>query len=244
MIVRGTKQLGSFKRGINLYIPNKRLSNIVLDGLLLHLDANNLSSYSGSGATWYDLSSPSNDMSLIDTPTFNSSSPKHFSFNGSSEYATGSGNVVPQTAYTKCVWFKLAAYVDNNLVSSSTGGHFMFFASDASHKLFCGHSNWTGAGNPYLSYPSNTVFDLDTWYFAVLTFNTTDGMTLYINGVLDSVYTARKTAHSGTGATNLATFGGSNLLNGSISIVMTYDRAISASEALANYNATKSIFGY
>lgn len=120
----------------------------------------------------------------------------------------------------------------------------MYFASNASHKLYCGHSNWTGGGDQYTSYPSNTVFSLNTWYFAVLTFNTTDGMTLYVNGVLDSTYTARKTAHGGDGSTNIACFApAGNPLNGSISIVMTYNRALTSSEALYNYNQTKSIFG-
>jgi hypothetical protein len=68
-------------------------------------------------------------------------------------------------------------------------------------------------------------------------------MTLYINGVQDSTYTANKTAHSGDSSTNIATFGGGNLLNGRISKVYCYNRSLTAAEVLQNYNVDKSQFG-
>ena len=243
MIVKGTKQSGLFRRGVNLYTPTKKVP-IIASGLLLYLDANNIRSYGGSGSTWSDLALPGSDnITLVGSPTFNSTSPKSFSFNGS-QYGTGTGNVVPQTAYTKCVWFKLSATFDNNLVSSASGsganpGHFMYFAG--TNKLYCGHADWIGG---YDQYGSTATFSLNTWYFAVLTFNTTDGMALYINGVLDSTYTSKKTAHSGDGSTNIACFSaGGNTLKGSISMVMTYNRALNSSEVAYNYNQTKSVFG-
>lgn len=238
MVIKGTKQLGLFNRGINLYVPVQR--GVIKNGLLLYLDANNIRSYGGSGNTWHDLASPSNNVTLVGSPTFTSSTPKHFSFNGSNQHGTSLGETVPSTAYTKCVWFKLGAYVDNNLVSSESGGHYMFF--QGGNKMYNGHSNWAGFPS---NYPSTATFSLNTWYNVALTFNTTDGMKLYINGVLDSSYTAIKTAHNGDGSTNIACYiAGGNLLNGSISMVMTYNRAITASEVLRNYEVTKSNFGY
>ena len=216
--------------------------SIVTDGLLLYLDANNNLSYNGSGSTWYNLASSSSNINLQGSPTFNLSSPKNLSFNGSNQYGTGGGITVPQATYTKCVWFKLSSYsTNNNLVSSQAGGHFMFFG--ATNKLHCGHTNWINYGLTFLSYPSATTFNLDTWYFAVLTFDTLNGMKLYINDNLDSTYT-QKTIHSGDESTDIASFGGDNLLNGAISMVMTYNRAISASEVSRNYQITKSLFGY
>ena len=44
-------------------------------------------------------------------------------------------------------------------------------------------------------------------------------MTLYINGIQDSTYTADKNAHGGDSSTDIASFGGSNLLDGRISKV-------------------------
>ena len=53
-------------------------------GLLLHLDAGNSNSYSGSGNTWNDLS-PSGNNGIINGATFNSSN-KSFDFDGSNDY--------------------------------------------------------------------------------------------------------------------------------------------------------------
>lgn len=223
-------------------------ATINTNGILLYLDANNNRSYNGSGSTWFDLASPSHDVTLVGSPSFNSTAPEFFSFNGSTQYGTSAGVTVPQAAYTKCVWFRLNSYAsNNNLVSSQAGGHFMFLAT--TNKLYCGHADWnTLYGLGYNAYPSTASFDLNKWYFAQLTFDTTNGMRLYINGVLDSTFTSggtwNKNAHGGDGSTEIASFGAGNLLNGDISIVLTYGRAITDTEALINYQATKSIFGY
>lgn len=212
-------------------------STLVIDGLTLKLDAGNLLSYPGSGSTWYDLADTQQNITLINSPTFTSSSPSYFTFDGSTQRGSGSGAVLTTTSYTKSVWFYLNGYADNNLVSSDTGGHFIYM--NGGNKIYCGHANW---GN-YIAYPSTANINLSTWYNVTLTFNTTDGMTLYINGTQDSTYTANKSAHSGDNSTNIASFGGGNLLNGRISKVYCYNRSLTADEVLQNYNSDKSQFG-
>ena len=210
---------------------------LVTDGLTLQLDAGNISSYSGSGTTWYDLAGTQQNITLVNSPTFTSGTPAYFTFNGSNQRGSGSGAVLTQTTYTKSVWFYLNGYNDNNFVSSDTGGHFMYMAGGT--KIYSGHSNW---GN-YQAYQSTAAFSLNTWYNVTLTFNTTDGMVLYINGVQDSTYTANKSAHNGDSSTNIASFGGGNLLNGRIAKVYCYNRSLTAAEVLQNYNVDKSQFG-
>jgi len=215
-------------------------SQLVTSGLTLRLSASDSGSYPGSGTVWYDLAPPQQNITLINSPTYTSTSPGYFTFNGTNQRgsgATGTG-VLPQTQYTKSVWFYLNANADNNLVSSDTGGHFMYFASG--NKIYSGHANW----NNYAAYPSTATFSLNTWYYAALTFNTTDGMKLYVNGVLDSTYTANKTAHTGDGSVNIASFGGGNFLNGRISKVYCYNRSLTAGEVLDNFNADKAQFGF
>ena len=211
--------------------------SIVTDSLTLQLDAGNSVSYGGSGVIWTDISGIEQNIELVNSPTYTSGTPAYFTFNGSDQFGVGNGEVLSSTSYTKSVWFYLNGYADNNLLSSDTGGHFMFMAS--SNKIYCGHSNW---GN-YLAYPSTADISLSTWYNATLTFNTTDGMVLYINGIQDSTYTAEKTAHSGDSSTNIATFGGGNLLNGRIAKVYCYSRSLTSDEVLQNYNFDKATFG-
>ncbi|WP_282459068.1 hypothetical protein, partial [Mycoplasmopsis arginini] len=59
-----------------LYVKNNAISSnditsvgvfkekVNRDGLIMHLDAANLNSYSGSGGVWYDLSGTSNDVNI------------------------------------------------------------------------------------------------------------------------------------------------------------------------------------
>lgn len=211
---------------------------IVTDNLTLQLDASNPTSYPGSGTTWIDLAGTQQNITLVNTPVFTSGTPSYFTFNGSNQRGSGTGVVLSSTTYTKSVWFYLNAYTDNNVVSSDTGGHYMFF--QGGNKMYNGHSNWAGFPS---NYPSTATFSLSTWYNVALTFNTTDGMKLYINGNLDSSYTAIKTAFTGDGSTNIAAYGAGNLLNGRIAKVYCYTKTLSAAEVLQNYNADKAQFG-
>ncbi len=209
---------------------------ISTDNLTMQLDASNSSSYSGSGTTWYSLVTPQANISLVGSPSYTSTSPGYFSFNGTTQYGTGSDSVLDPNSYTKSVWFYLNTYTDNNLVSKD-GQHYMFFGGG--NKLYSGHANWPGFPN---TYPSTATFSLGLWYCVTLTFNTTDGMKLYINGVLDSTYTATKTAFVGNGSVNIGSYSTGNLLNGRIAKVYCYDRSISAEEVLKNYEADKEQF--
>jgi len=213
-------------------------SSIVTDNLTLQLDASNASSYPGSGTTWFDLAGTQQNITLVNSPTYTATAPSYFTFNGSTQRGSGSGAVLSSTTYTKAVWFYLNAFADNNLVSSEAGGHYMFFAGG--NKLYSGNSNWAGFPS---NFPSTATFSLSTWYNATITFNTTDGMKLYINGALDSTYTTIKTAFTGNGSTNIASYGTGNLLNGRIAKVYAYNRSLTAAEVLQNYNADKAKFG-
>jgi Concanavalin A-like lectin/glucanases superfamily len=228
-------------RGVNITNTNIVASGSgpVLSNLTMYLNANDSASYPGTGTTWFDISGFGADIALNNSPTFTASSPAYFTFNGSNQYGLGSTNgVLDNTKYTKSVWFYLNGYGDNNLSSSAPGGHFMYMAT--TNKIYSGHTDWPNYG----AFPSVFSFSLNTWYYVALTFDTTVGMSLYVNGVLDSTYTANKSAFTGNGSTNVATFGGGNLLNGRISQAFFYNKRLSGAEVLQNYNSTKSIYGY
>jgi len=56
-------------------------------GLVLSLDATNISSYPGTGTIWYDLSGKGNNATIIGSPVFNSTT-KDFYFNAIAKYIT------------------------------------------------------------------------------------------------------------------------------------------------------------
>jgi len=220
---------------------------LVTDGMLLRLDANETSSYSGSGATWSDISGNGNHMSLKFSPTYVSSTISYFDFNGTTQYAQGTGITIPSTSYTKSVWFWIDAYADNNIVSgyNGTGGHFLFMGSSVYNKIFVGHHNQVPSFAPnFITYQSTASISLNTWYNVTVTFNTTNGFKIYINGQLDSSHNMTL-AHLGSGTTNLGAYSdsGGNYLNGRISKVYTYNRVLSATEILQNFNADRTQFG-
>lgn len=63
---------------------------IVNSGLVLHLDAANLRSYSGTGTSWYDLSGNNNTGTLTNGPTYDSLNKGNLVFDGTNDLVTTS----------------------------------------------------------------------------------------------------------------------------------------------------------
>ena len=210
---------------------------VVDNSLSMWIDFAQNESYPGSGSTVNDISSGGNaDITLYNSPYFNSyEGGGSASFDGVNQYGIGSGTPLNLTSYTKSFWVKLASYSgNNNTVSSFLGGHFCFFAS--SNRIYCGHSDWPN----FLAFPSNLAFNLNEWHHIAVTFDTTNGMTLYINSVLDSTFNTYLTPVPGNGQVDIACFNaGNNLLTGTISQVMIYTRVLTANEIGQNYNALR-----
>ncbi len=106
-------------------------------------------------------------------------------------------------------------------------------------KIYCGHSDW----GSFTAYPSVATINLNTWYNVTLTFSTTNGMTLYINGSQDSTYTVLKTAHPGTGTASIAAYVAGNNLKGRIGKVYCYNVELTSAQVLQNYNNDKATYG-
>jgi hypothetical protein len=212
---------------------------LVWDGLTVYLDAG---TYPGSGTAWTDNAKPENNATLVNAPTFSSATGGYFTFaSASTQYATVSGSPINSASYTKSCWFYLNSTTDNNLLSFDDGaatGHYMFFGG--TNRLYAGHTAWTGFPTTFQSAGS---FSNSVWHSAAVTFNTTDGMKIYINGVLDSTYTAQLTAPVGVGLNIGSYSAGGNLLNGRIAQVLIYNRSLRAEEISRNFAATRSRFG-
>lgn len=79
-------------------------SRAITDGLVLHLDAANVKSYTGSGTTWSDMSGDSNNATLINGPSYTSDNNGGIIFDGTDDYATFGKNAselgISDTAFT------------------------------------------------------------------------------------------------------------------------------------------------
>lgn len=225
--------------GVNKFGRRKRilLGGVISSGLTLKLTAATF-----ANPSWPDQSGNGNDLVAYNNPVLTSGSPSYVTFVASSSHrAIGlTTGVIPTTQYSKTVWFYLNTMVDNNLVSSATGGHFMFLGG--TNILYAGHTNvmpYAGAG----AFGSTSTFTTNTWYHAAVTFSTSEGIKMYINGTLDASNAGFTTAHNGDGSTNVGVFGAGNFLNGRIGEVYCYNRVLTAGEILQNFNATRSTYG-
>ena len=208
---------------------------IVTDGLALYLDAANTRSYSGSGNTWFDISRLGYALVARNSPTFVSSSAgSYFSLNGSNQdfYLASFGPAFTEITFNMWVWRNGTQNVYTGLVMSRGN------ASGFTYQTGALGYHWLNNVGTYL-YSSGVDTANQTWSMATLVITATDAK-WYLNGVLQNT---RTVSHSSSTFSNLyigSDNGSANrYYNGRISMVQLYNRALSATEVLQNYNATK-----
>ena len=227
-------------------------TSFVTDGLLLHLDAGNDSSYNGSGTTWYDLSGNNRNATLVNTPTFdNTTNGGLFSFDDTSyEYAT-IPNIGDQSVFTVEVWCRVHKSLTGKVTSIVTNQYnlsdrlnFSIGTNRAptSYNMSFGYfrSGWNNV--------NGFAASLDTWYHLLGTY---DGVALkfYKNGVIDTQVSSSSTPASG-GEIRIArrwddvANNSSNFFDGDVSIVRVYSKPLSSVEVTQNYNTEKSRYGF
>ena len=220
-------------------------SGIVSSGLLMHLDAGDSNSYSGTGTTWSDLSGNGNHATLVNGPTYRSSDGGHFDFDGSNDNVT-TNLQLPNRPYTVSTW----VYVDATNAQYSWFITQMWSYSNSALVMYAG-------GNPYkfkisrqlvaggISMESSTTVIASTWYNFCLTVSSTD-YKLYVNGTLEDTATnsGNESANSGNikiGVNANQTW--PSYFEGKMSSVLVYNKALSATEVTQNFNAIKSRYG-
>jgi hypothetical protein len=208
---------------------------IVTDGLALCLDAGNAKSYPGTGTIWTDISRNNRDATLINGPTFSSDNYGGIIFDGTNDYATVT--LSSEANYSLSFWLyvtSLPASGEEQVFDPAgigAGSVSLLFSSGA----WKWHS-WNGTASRI----GNTVFT-GRWYNFVMTTAVT-ATNFFINGVLDSQFVNGTSLVGGQGALFSVKGGGTRNLNGVLSSFLMYNKALSASEILQNYNATKGRF--
>ena len=215
---------------------------IVTSGLVLCLDAANRKSYPGSGPTWTDLSGNGNNLTLTNSPTWNSSG--YFS-TGSTGYFTGSGSALIPTgnsSYTMICWVRVTgSWVDSNKGIISIGG---FGTSNQSNALRTNNTSlgqlthyWWG--NDLLITNNNAGLSVGTWFMVTAQFDGTNRR-VWANTTNVGSDTPGS-SHNVTSTTiQVAKTYATEYLQGDIATAQIYNRALSATEIAQNFNALKS----
>lgn len=248
---------------LNDYVINRKIRNlnasflanspIVLNGLVLWLDAGASDSYPAGGTVWRDLAG-SNNGTLTNGPTFSSANGGSVVFDGSDDYATlGTPSLLNgvQVPLTICMWAKANSFGTYNVLWSAdkalTGGGLYSMLRLDSGILRYFTTNSSGGfqfnGSPNLT-PSTNVWN----FYAVTVLGTLSSptVTLYLNN--SSQTYSYSTLSSSPNLTVNFRIGSSErtngeFWNGNISNAMWYNRALTSAEILQNYNATKGRFG-
>jgi hypothetical protein len=215
--------------------------NIVTSGLVLYLDAGYPSSYLTPSTTWYDVSGYGNNGTLVNGPTYNSNDGGSIVFDGVDDYVDiGYKLNLLNNDITQEAWVNANSFINgwhgiiSNMPSWGTGFSLQIGTIQNIAAMVSGvylTTSWT---------PS-----LNVWYHIVATHRSSDNLNvLYVNGVQENTVT-REISYVENAVTKVGLFYTYNGLpfSGDIDVVRSYNRALTSSEVLQNYNAQKSRFG-
>ena len=213
---------------------------LVTDGLILNVDAGNTDSYPGTGTTWYDLSTASNNATLTDsTPWTSAGDLSYFTF--SAGYADA-GYILPNTTYTKIGIFRYAGGYYGNLMSGNgTTSQHAFWGADTPY-LQSGHNGQSGGS--WSTVVSPVVTPANQWVFGAVSFSSTTGWRLYLNN--NAVVTNPDTAQfvDNPAQLQIGAFETNNYLNGDVAVSLVYDRVLTDEEIAQNFAHYQSRFGF
>lgn len=223
---------------------------IVRSGLVLNLDAAQKTSYSGSGTTWYDLSGNRNNGTLVGGPTFSSINGGNLIFDKVDDWFYTSLSTIgdANTSFSWGGFVKINAstspnrFVFGNYTENATVPFFAIAFNNSGDNTFIYIRDSTG-GTELTSTGAN--LDLNNWYYLLgVRDASANQVKLYVNGLLRDTQTFSGSLNTKSTQNN---FGGVRHLTGyidcNIGLVHVYNRVLSASEILQNYNATKGRFG-
>ena len=225
-------------------------AQIVTIGSVLFLDASNTNSYPGSGTTWADLSGNNNNGTLTNGPTFSAANGGCIVFDGVNDYVAG-GNLGTFYSQGTISYWMYSTAVENYRNPFSTnylGGNvairfeqFTTASPSGGFSVVIGNDAGTYAG---YSYSPSAILTVNSWYNVVLVWNTvTNNVIGYLNGDLkfNSSHTYWATTLPAIAIGN--GFSSDRYFKGNISSVGIYNRALTATEVLQNFNATRTRFG-
>lgn len=237
--------------------------NIVLNGLVMCLDAANIKSYPGSGSLWTDISGKGNNATLLNGPTFSPTNNGGIVFDGSTQYSHPPISLSYLNSCTMEATFNSSVYV--------AGAKTIFgyaqksgYTAPTIGSMYINTGTLTasiiGVTDGYRYVTGGTIL-ANRNYHVTFTKDTIKGiLQLYVNGILMGTQTF--TAANYAQWTTLGSYIGTNVLdiakstntvagqgwstdyfNGTIYGLKVYSRVLSSSEIQQNFNALRSRYG-
>jgi hypothetical protein len=217
-------------------------TNIARNGLMLHLDAANVKSYSGSGTTWADLSRNGNNGTLVNGVGYSSANNGSLLFDGSNDHADF---FAPNLGTTTTVemWVNLGA---------GYAGKMFFGWLRYDVYTPSGHIGYNTANSDCYGINATTVTALGlvgNWAHYIFEMRSDISYTnnkIYINGVQQTLSQILSTESAGSrnfNSGNGRIGGWRNDLNYKMvmncSLFKVYNRALTQAEISQNFNALR-----
>lgn len=217
--------------------------NVVTNGLIFYIDAFNKQSYSGSGNICTDLTSYKNRATLINSPTFSNDG---FTFNGTNQKISATIPTFSGNGYTLQGWAKITLNKKGAIFKTGANNGFAVGQGDGT---FGGQGNKLLGLYPAVSWiDSGYFFTSSGWYFITMTIAPFSDKTIkfYINNIMvRSISTTTwflTLSNDFIIGSNYGDAEAIRFFEGSVMTSLVYDRNISHSEVIQNFNATRSRF--
>ena len=195
------------------------VSSIVTDGLILHLDAGDSNSYSGSGNTWYDISG-NNNHSTLNGPSFTNTGLKHFVFNGSDDVASLNLSNYPNLTFEFWFYDNRTSGQRDLLTYNGNSGSFTFNNMN--------HFRTDGNGLHAAKFPTSLISN--QWVRFVYVKNTK----IYINNTVTNIQQGSDRTYGQLRIGDARSDVGQHW-NGKIAVVRIYNRNLTDQEISKNY---------
>jgi hypothetical protein len=221
------------------FLVNQSYPEIVTSGCVLNVDAGMSGSYPNVGTTWYDVSGNQYNGTLTNGPTWISSgTSSSISFDGSDDYVTF-GGVLPISNNKLSIetLYNMSQYQPQNQNRLLSKGDYYVLYFDGSNSL----DFYTAQTTPASIGGYGGSF-LNSWKHIITTYDGSNKY-FYINGVLTKSGATTGNISAGEETLNIAAFRNDPkyTLNGRMSHMRMYDRALSQSEILQNYYKGKLV---
>ena len=225
-------------------MSRKNGPSIATNGLVLYLDAANRQSYVSGSTSWNDVSNNGNTGTLTNGPTFNSGSGGSIVFDGTNDYITLPNGLLSGTGdFTVNQWIKTDV--------TETGGTTFGNYPSGNLQVFFGYNfigMWLGNSSTYLGTPPwNAILpEFTTQSVMITTIRSGTTTYFYINGDLKKTGSSSSTIGISSSIFRIGDNSNSTpgeQFKGNIYTTQIYNRALSQTEIIQNYNATKTRFG-
>jgi hypothetical protein len=221
--------------------------DMIQDGLVLALNAADRNSYPGSGTTWTDMSGNGNSGTLTNGPTFSNANGGAIVLDGLDDYvivSNGMNSLVGTNQVTFAAWIyrtSTTAYWAGIISNKVNGADGIALLVNPDSQIFFQYDSTSGV---YAIF-GGVVLSTNNWNYIVGIYDNV-GLKTYYNGTLND--SAADPGKSIASQGNMDILIGSqqpiaSYFPGRIASIQVYNRGLSASEVLQNYNATKTRFG-